>query len=234
MDFLDIDKFLLCIPLHSFKPGYTRAFSVDSGISSEGSETQASTLDMPFAADATADNIAMSSIVSTPQIENYCKNCISLYCKNCQQQQCVALREVEELLTRLESAEALYPSSQVMGSYHPVYKSEAFVGRVKAMCLWYNITKYQRLKLTLVGMFFRRLYGTKFQWPLADYSYDKSKNYSGTASSSSQENYDSGRDSVDSRKLKTTPTIIPKVMFTVDGDSNTDSISPTDSTSSLE
>lgn len=87
---------------------------------------------------------------------NDCKDCISLYCKNCQQQQCIALREVEELLTRLEAAESLYPSSQVMGSCHPVYKCEAFVGRVKAMCLWYNITKYQRLKLTLVGLLFRK------------------------------------------------------------------------------
>lgn len=72
-------------------------------------------------------------------------------------QQNTALREVEELLTRLEDAEMLYPSSQVMGSYHPIYKSEEFVGRVKAMCLWYNITKYQRMKLTLIGMLFRRL-----------------------------------------------------------------------------
>lgn len=216
----------------SFKPAYSRAYSVDSGISSETSET--STLEMPYAADATADSVALASIV-TPA-ENYCKNCISLYCKNCQQQQCVALREVEELLTRLEAAEALYPSSKVMGSYHPVYKSDAFVGRVKAMCLWYNITKYQRLKLTLVGMFFRRLYGAAFQWPLAEYAYDKSKqNFSGTAAASSQEADDSGRDSVDSRKLKAMPPIIPKVKFTVDGDSNTDnSVSPTDSASSVE
>lgn len=88
--------------------------------------------------------------------EQPCKNCFSLYCKNCQMQQGTALREVEELLTRLEDAEMLYPSSQVMGSYHPIYKSEEFVGRVKAMCLWYNITKYQRMKMTLIGILFKK------------------------------------------------------------------------------
>lgn len=81
---------------------------------------------------------------------------MSLYCKSCQLQQCVAIREVEELLVRLEAAESLYPSSNSMASYHPLYKCETIVGRVKAMLLWYNITKYQRLKLTLVGTMFRR------------------------------------------------------------------------------
>lgn len=80
-----------------------------------------------------------------------------MYCKDCQEQQTIALREVEELLTRLEAAEALYPSSQVLGNFHPVYKSSKFVGRVKAMCLWYNITRHHRLKLLIVGKIFARL-----------------------------------------------------------------------------
>lgn len=85
-----------------------------------------------------------------------CVECFSLYCKLCQRQQSSALREVEELLIRLETAESLYPSSQVMGTCHPIYKCELFVGRVKAMCLWYNITKHQRLKLALIGKFFKK------------------------------------------------------------------------------
>lgn len=68
----------------------------------------------------------------------------------------MALREVEELLTRLEAAEALYPSSQVLGNFHPIYKSAEFIARVKAMCLWYNITRHQRLKLLIVGKIFAR------------------------------------------------------------------------------
>lgn len=72
----------------------------------------------------------------------------------------IALREVEELLTRLEAAESLYPSSQSMASHHPIYRCESFVGRVKAMCLWYNITKHQQLKLLMVGKLFKKY--TKF------------------------------------------------------------------------
>lgn len=72
----------------------------------------------------------------------------------------IALREVEELLTRLEAAESLYPSSQSMASHHPIYRCESFVGRVKAMCLWYNITKHQQLKLQMVGQLFKKY--TKF------------------------------------------------------------------------
>lgn len=79
-----------------------------------------------------------------------------MYCKDCQDQQTIALREIEELLTRLEAAEALYPSSKVLGDFHPEYKSPKFVGRVKAMCLWYNITRHQRLKLLIVGKIFAR------------------------------------------------------------------------------
>lgn len=81
-----------------------------------------------------------------------------MYCKNCQEKQSIALREVEELLTRLEAAESLYPSSQVMASYHPMYKCEKFIGKVKAMCLWYNITRQQRLKLLILGKILARFY----------------------------------------------------------------------------
>lgn len=91
-----------------------------------------------------------------------CRDCYSLYCKYCQQQQVIALREVEELLTRLEAAESLYPSSQSMASHHPIYRCESFVGRVKAMCLWYNITKHQQLKLLMVGKLFRKYENVEF------------------------------------------------------------------------
>lgn len=65
--------------------------------------------------------------------------------------------------------------------------------------------------------------GKAFQWPLsAERTTDSS------ASSSVQENEDSGRDSIDSRKISRTR--IPKVKFTCDGDST----SPSDSTSSIE
>lgn len=70
----------------------------------------------------------------------------------------------------------------------------------------------------------KRLQGKAFQWPLSENKTDSS------ASSSIQENEDSGRDSVDSRKIPQPK--IPKVKFTCDGDSSTspsDSVSPADS-----
>lgn len=136
-----------------------------------------------------------------------------MYCKDCQEQQTIALREVEELLTRLETAEALYPSSQVLATFHPVYKSPEFVGRVKAMCLWYNITRHQRLKLLIVGKIFARLQGKQFQWPMSS-----SDQPTDSSSSSNQENEDSGRDSVDSKRVPIASHPIPKVKFTRDGD----------------
>lgn len=90
-----------------------------------------------------------------------CTQCYSMYCKDCQEQQTLALREVEELLTRLEAAEALFPSSKILGNFHPIYKSPDFVGRVKAMCLWYNITRHHRLKLLIVGKLFARFFSNE-------------------------------------------------------------------------
>lgn len=68
------------------------------------------------------------------------------------------------------------------------------------------------------------LQGKAFQWPVSS-----ERQTDSSASSSIQENEDSGRDSVDSRKIL--PTRIPKVKFTCDGDS---SPSPADSISSIE
>lgn len=73
-----------------------------------------------------------------------------------------------------------------------------------------------------------RMQGKSFQWPQSEFTYDHS---SGSASSSTQDNDDSGRDSIDSRKL---PRAIPKVKFTCDGDDLETSPSPPDSASSNE
>lgn len=80
-----------------------------------------------------------------------CSGCLSIHCRECNEQQTFALKEIESLLTRLEAAEALYPSSQSMGSHYPIYQSAEFVGIVKTMCLWYNMTKHHRLKLAILG-----------------------------------------------------------------------------------
>ncbi|XP_011195434.2 mitogen-activated protein kinase kinase kinase 4 isoform X1 [Zeugodacus cucurbitae] len=158
---------------YKFQPRFQRAtseMSVDSGFSTD-------------------------SNASSPQPGKLCTGCMSLYCKDCMDQQEIAMKEVEDLLTRLEAAEALYPSSQVMGAFHPIYKNENFVGRIKAMCLWYNITRQNRLKLCIFGKILARLQGEKFSWPVQTC-------YGGSDSgaSSGLENDDSGVNSVDSTK----------------------------------
>lgn len=79
-----------------------------------------------------------------------------MYCKDCQEQQTIALREVKELLTRLQAAEAVFPSSKALRKKYKKYESPEFVARVKAMCLWYNLTRLHRLKLLIVGKMFAR------------------------------------------------------------------------------
>ncbi|KAF7988197.1 hypothetical protein HCN44_007691 [Aphidius gifuensis] len=93
-----------------------------------------------------------SSGGTTPMInEQSCPGCLSMYCNPCGRSQMTALRQVESLLVRLEAAEALYPNSQAFGLDYQLYKSQKFCDRVKTMCLWYNITRYHRLKLCILG-----------------------------------------------------------------------------------
>ncbi|TDG44641.1 hypothetical protein AWZ03_008962 [Drosophila navojoa] len=162
---------------YKFQPPYRREpslLSLDSGIHSDA-----------------------NSNASSPLPSKLCQGCMSLYCKDCMERQELALREVEDLLTRLEAAEALYPSSQAMGALHPIYKSQSFVGRIKAMCLWYNITKQNKLKLSILGRILARLQDEKFSWPVQT-SYMGSD--SGNSSSSGVDNDDSAVNSLDSSK----------------------------------
>ncbi|XP_078047045.1 mitogen-activated protein kinase kinase kinase 4 isoform X1 [Augochlora pura] len=88
----------------------------------------------------------------SPSVElSTCSGCLSMYCRACAKAQGEALQQIEGLLARLDAAEALYPSSQALGAQYPLYKSSEFTGRVKAMCLWYNMTKHHRLKLQILG-----------------------------------------------------------------------------------
>ncbi|CAG9822697.1 unnamed protein product [Phaedon cochleariae] len=84
-------------------------------------------------------------------VEDDCPGCLALLCPSCLEAQNKAFRDVEKLLKRLEEAENLFPSSKAFAELYPIYSSAEFVGRVKAMCLWYNMTKHQRLKLNILG-----------------------------------------------------------------------------------
>ncbi|XP_016997251.2 mitogen-activated protein kinase kinase kinase 4 isoform X1 [Drosophila takahashii] len=173
-----VSELLTHIINYKFQPRYRREpslISLDSGIHSDS-----------------------NSNASSPLPSKMCQGCMSLYCKDCMDHQELALREVEGMLTRLEAAEALYPSSQAMGALHPIYKSQSFVGRIKSMCLWYNITKQNKLKLSILGKILARLQDEKFSWPVCTSSYIASD--SGSSSASGVENDDSAVNSMDSSK----------------------------------
>lgn len=90
-------------------------------------------------------------------VEDDCPGCLSIYCISCLEAQNDALRDIEKLLIRLEQVESLFPSSKAFAEWYPLYSSPQIVGRVKAMCLWYNITKHQRLKFSILEKLFRTL-----------------------------------------------------------------------------
>ncbi|XP_075215623.1 mitogen-activated protein kinase kinase kinase 4 isoform X2 [Lycorma delicatula] len=77
--------------------------------------------------------------------------CLKMSCPNCFEDQNCALRDVEVMLNRLESAESLYPSSKAFAAQYPLYLSDQFTARVKAMCLWYNMTKHHRLTVLILA-----------------------------------------------------------------------------------
>lgn len=108
----------------------------------------------------------LSAQSSDSGMEDDCPGCLSMYCHPCMEAQNDALRDVEELMKRLEFAESLFPSSKAFSELYPLYNSPEFVGRVKAMCLWYNMTKHQRLKLVILGRLLSLLENQYYQWPL--------------------------------------------------------------------
>ncbi|XP_067207497.1 mitogen-activated protein kinase kinase kinase 4 isoform X3 [Linepithema humile] len=112
--------------------------------------------------DVSSDRSTNSGL--SPNIElGVCPGCLSMYCRACARAQGEALQQIEGLLARLEAAEALYPSSQAFAANYPLYKSAEFTDRVKAMCLWYNMTKHHRLKIHILGRLLMMLHGKKKQ-----------------------------------------------------------------------
>ena len=116
-----------------------------------------------------------------------CSGCLSMFCQSCIDAQNEALKDIEELMSRLETAESLFPSSKAFAEIYPLYNSQEFVGRVKAMCLWYNLMRHQRLKLIILGKLLAFLESKDYQWPLAT-SYDGCSNDSTSPSDSNSSN----------------------------------------------
>ncbi|XP_050436636.1 mitogen-activated protein kinase kinase kinase 4 isoform X2 [Adelges cooleyi] len=101
-----------------------------------------------------SSEIDTENVASTDKETIQCwdrSGCLKLFCSRCIEQQNMALRQVEQLMERLEYVESLFPSSRAFAAHYPLYKSSDFTNRVKAMCVWYNITKRQRLMLLILG-----------------------------------------------------------------------------------
>lgn len=116
-----------------------------------------------------------------------CFGCLSMYCKDCLEAQTSALKQVEHLLVRLEAAESLFPSSDSMGTYYSLYKSPKFVNKIKAMCLWYNITKNHRLKILILGKIIANVQDKQYNWPITEGSASSTEDHDESGKNSSQE-----------------------------------------------
>ncbi|XP_059490886.1 mitogen-activated protein kinase kinase kinase 4 isoform X2 [Neocloeon triangulifer] len=100
---------------------------------------------------ATANQRDKDSVDSGTELVAAECNCLSMFCNVCCRNQNLAIEQVENLLSRLEEAVALYPSSRVMAAEYPLYKSKEFTNKLKALCLWYNMIRLHRLKVSIIG-----------------------------------------------------------------------------------
>ncbi|XP_030753033.1 mitogen-activated protein kinase kinase kinase 4 [Sitophilus oryzae] len=107
-----------------------------------------------------------SSQNSDSGVEDDCPGCASIFCVSCMEAQNEALREIEGLMKRLEDVEALFPSSKAFAELYPLYNSPEFVSRVKAISLWFNMTRIQRLKLNILARLVLCLESRHSNWPV--------------------------------------------------------------------
>ncbi|KAJ9598147.1 hypothetical protein L9F63_026746, partial [Diploptera punctata] len=121
-------------------PGPMSTQSSDSGISGVGSTNSENRDD------------CCEPMNPSNRNSNYCmcSGCLSMYCHSCLEIQNQALKEVE---------------NKSFGVQHPLYKCPQFVGRVKAMCLWYNMTKHHRLKMLIIGKIMYLHQPKNYSWP---------------------------------------------------------------------
>lgn len=219
----DVGTLLKQIMEYRFYASYSRRNSIDNSYQSSKVSTASETDSGISTQDSNTSN------GQSLFLQSVCGGCLSMYCRQCLDQQSRALKQIEVLLTKLEAAESLYPSTKAFGQHYPLYKSPSFVGRVKAMCLWYNITRHHRLKLLILGKLLARLQGKQFKWPLVS-STNPSES---SASSSGQENgEDSGRDTVETNDSHLTVKPKNKVHFDLERPADTDN--PSDSASSTD
>lgn len=69
-------------------------------------------------------------------------SCLSLFCPFCLERQNCALRDIDNLLLRLDEAEGLFPSSNAFAEQYPLYNSPQFKARIKVSLMLHKQLKY--------------------------------------------------------------------------------------------
>ena len=62
--------------------------------------------------------------------------------------------------------EELYPSCRSLRADHPQYGTSSLVDRVRALCLWFNVTRSLQLKIDIIGHMLLSLPSKGLPWPL--------------------------------------------------------------------
>ncbi|XP_069140240.1 mitogen-activated protein kinase kinase kinase 4-like isoform X2 [Argopecten irradians] len=85
------------------------------------------------------------------------------------QRQLEALDQVEELLSKLDALEQLFPTSKAFAKEFPMYGTPNFKNRVKSLYLWLNITRDLCHKMKLLGKILGVQHLNDVFWPMLDF-----------------------------------------------------------------
>ncbi|XP_021362862.1 mitogen-activated protein kinase kinase kinase 4-like isoform X2 [Mizuhopecten yessoensis] len=80
-----------------------------------------------------------------------------------------ALNQVEELLSKLDALEQLFPTSKAFAKEFPLYGTPNFKDRVKSLYLWLNITRDLCHKMKLLGKILGVQHLSDVFWPMLDF-----------------------------------------------------------------
>lgn len=167
-----------------------------------------------------------------------CPGCLSIWCSICQDKQTMALVQVEELLKKIEYVESLFSSTKKIIALYPEWNDPEFVGRYKALCVWYNATIQLRMKIETLGRLLGHMTNALIPWPT----------FASSPAPHPATTRDSGYPHDDyqtpTHTLHTTPSNLcsqtvnskppPIVSFSVDDDPDEGSSNPSDSNNSTD
>ncbi|XP_023342644.1 mitogen-activated protein kinase kinase kinase 4 isoform X2 [Eurytemora carolleeae] len=83
-------------------------------------------------------------------LDEYCDS-LDVTCHHRIQNTNLAIQQVENILSKLESCEFLFPSSRQLVLANPSWGDQAFQTRVKVLCMWFNLTIQLNKKIEILG-----------------------------------------------------------------------------------